>query len=320
MGIKISFLDAYTSSNGDLTFDALLSLGDVSLFDRTTPDQVSERAGNAEIVIVNKFVVDNDALKAMPALKYIIVAATGYNNVDLHACNERRIKVSNIRNYSGDGVAQHVFALLFEAINKVGYYNESVKAGRWSKNPDFCYYDHSIPSLQGLTMGVLGYGSIGQKVAKIARAFGMKVLVHTRNPQVSEDRHLAFVSRDALFRGSDVITLHCPLNDNTQNIICKDSLRIMKPNCVLINTGRGGLVQETDLFYALDHGLISMAALDVLNQEPPHPTNPLLYHAKTIITPHIAWANIASRKLLLEKICMCITSYKQGSFINVVNS
>jgi glycerate dehydrogenase len=318
MNAKIVFLDAYTLSSGDISFDELFALGDVTLYDRTDANELEERAQHAEVIIVNKFVVDENALQLLPHLKYIIVAATGYNNVDIVTCKERGIEVSNIKNYSGDGVTQHVFALMFEAINQVGYYNSTVKAGRWSKSPDFCYYDHSIPSLQGMTIGIIGYGSIGQQVASIARAFGMKVLIHTRNPQLSDDRHLAFVSKDALFKGSDVITLHCPLNENTKEVINKESLGKMKPSAILINTGRGGLINEAALFHALDHGIISMAALDVLQQEPPHPTNPLLYHSKTIITPHIAWANLHSRRNLLSKICICIEAYSKGSVINSV--
>lgn len=317
---KIVFLDAFTSSIGDVSFDTLMALGEVTLYDRTDITDLVQRASDAEIIIVNKFVMDESAIASLPNLKYIIVAATGYNNVDIEACKAKGITVSNIRNYSGDGVTQHVFALMFEAINSVGYYNNAVKAGRWSKSPDFCFYDHSIPSIQGMTLGIIGYGSIGQQVAKVARAFGMKVLVYTRNPQLSDDRHLAFVSKDALFKGSDVISLHCPLNENTNEIINKTSLATMKPNAILINTGRGGLVNEAALFHALDHDIISMAALDVLQVEPPHPTNPLLYHSKTIITPHIAWANVNSRKILLDKICHCVEAYKKGTIINSVIS
>jgi glycerate dehydrogenase len=254
----------------------------------------------------------------MEHVKYIVVAATGYNNIDVAAVKKRGIPVSNVSGYSIHSVAQHVFASIFALLNRHEYYDAEVKAGRWAKSPDFCFYDHTIFELFGKTMGIIGYGDIGRRVGDLALAFGMKVIVHTRDTTKPKPDSIAFVDLDTLLVESDFISLHCPLTVESNQMIRKENLQKMKPTAILINTGRGALINEMDLFYALDHGVIRAAALDVLSQEPPSLQNPLLNHPNCLVTPHIAWAGQDARKKLIQGIADNIKSYQDGSPMNIV--
>jgi glycerate dehydrogenase len=316
--MKIVFLDAYTNSPGDISFEPITELGYVDIYERTSAEDLESRAKDADIVIVNKFLIDESALSKMPNVKYIVVAATGYNNIDKEAVAKRQIPVSNVAGYSVHSVAQHVFASIFAWCNKIEYYNQEVKKGRWSACPDFCFYDHQIREVKDMTLGIFGFGAIGKKVAAIANAFEMKVIVHTRTIPKAHPDYLSFVDREELFKMSDILTLHCPLTEDTNEVINKMSLKMMKPQALLVNTGRGGLINEMDLFYALDHGGIAGAALDVQVKEPPHQANPLIHHQKTIITPHIAWASKEARVTLLKGIVDNISSFQKGDIINSV--
>jgi len=316
--VKIVFLDAYTNNPGDISFDTMHRLGDFMAYQRTDTTELAERAKDAEIIIVNKFVIDGASLALMPKLKYIVVAATGYNNIDKSAVVQKNILVSNVKGYSTESVTQHVFASLLAILNKTEYYDDQIKQGRWARSADFCFYDHPIHEIAGLTMGILGYGTIGKRVGQVAAAFGMKVMTHTRNIDQTKPDYLDFVDMDTLLSTTDVLSLHCPLTEETYEIINKTNLRKMKNSAILINTGRGALINENDLFYALDHGIIRAAALDVLVKEPPHFSNPLVNHAKCLVTPHIAWAGQQSRTKLIAGIVENIEAYLNGQAINIV--
>lgn len=315
---KIVFLDAYTNNPGDITFDPIAVLGDFFAYDRTSVDELGDRVKDADIVIVNKFKVDEVSLAEMENVKYIIVAATGFNNIDIDAVKKKRIPVSNVSGYSIHSVSQHVFASIFALLNRHEHYNAEVKSGRWAKSMDFCFYDQSIFELYGKTLGIIGYGDIGRRVGDLALAFGMNVIVHTRNTMKPKSDGISFVDLDTIWTNSDFVSLHCPLTAETNQLVRKENLKKMKPNAILINTGRGALVNEMDLFYALDHGVIRAAALDVLTQEPPALHNPLLNHPSCLVTPHIAWAGQDARKKLIQGIADNILAYQNGNLINVV--
>lgn len=316
---EIVFLDAFTNNPGDLSFESISLLGNLKVYDRTENtniELISERCVNAEIVIVNKFPVNEMTLTCMPDVKYIVVAATGYNNIDIESVKKRNIQVSNVKGYSSESVTQHIFASILTLLNKIEYYDHQVKNGRWSASLDFCFYDHSILELSGKTMGIFGYGNIGSRVGKVAHAFGMKIIATVTNKNKEKPDYVTFVDEEAIFRDSDFLSLHCPLTDATSGIINKSNLLKMKNNAILINTARGKLIEERDLFYALDHGLIAGAILDVLTHEPPSITNPLLNHSRCLITPHIAWAGQQSRKKLIEGIASNISAYCSGQWLN----
>ena len=316
--MKIVFLDAYTNNPGDLSFEAFRLLGEFVSYDRTSLSQVYERAADAEIVIVNKFSINHGILSMMPMVRYICVAATGFNNIDIFETNNRQIQVSNVKGYSVHGVAQHLFAVLLSYINKPDYYISEVKKGRWSTTADFCFYDHSISELSGKTFGIIGYGDIGKKVTGIAMAMGMHALVHTRT--IPEEKHsgINFVDLDTLWKESDVISLHCPLTSDTKEIINKNTLKLMKPDTILINIGRGGLINEDDLLTALNEELLGCAILDVLQVEPPSVNQELINHPKCLVTPHIAWASKESRQRLIDGVAGNIRSWLNGVWINRV--
>ncbi|MBC7884245.1 MAG: D-2-hydroxyacid dehydrogenase [Saprospiraceae bacterium] len=316
--MEIVFLDAFTNNPGDISFDAISSLGNLTVYDRTTLDQLTERTKSAEIVIVNKFSINEDTLSLMPVVKYIVVAATGVNNIDLNLVKSKNIPLSNVRGYSTESVTQHVFASIFTLLNRIEYYDAEVKKGRWSKSPDFCFYDHAIKEVSGLTLGIFGFGTIGSRVGEVAHAFGMNVIATTQNTSKDKPEYVHFIPIETLFADSDILTLHTPLTEDNKEIINQKNLKSMKKEALLINTARGGLVNERDLFYALDHGLIAGAALDVLQQEPPHYSNPLVNHVKCLVTPHIAWASTNARKKLLEGVAENIYAFQQGKVINGV--
>lgn len=305
--MKIVVLDGHTLNPGDLSWDALASLGALTVHDRTAPDEVRARAAGAEIVITNKTRLDREGIEALDPLRYIGVLATGYDVVDVQAAHKRGVVVTNIPAYGTRSVAQATFALLLELTNHVGLHSRGVRNGRWSESPDFCYWERPLVELAGLTLGILGFGAIGRAVAGIARAFGMKVITHTLEPvvEIAGDEEVTPVALDDLFRRSDVLSLHCPLMPETRGVVNAERLLLMKRSAFLVNTARGPLVDEHALAEALKSGKIAGAALDVLSTEPPAPStlseqgNPLLSAKNCVITPHVAWATRASRERLM---------------------
>lgn len=310
--MNIVFLDAWTTTHGDLSWEPVEKLGHFDFYDRTDPHIIGDKALDAEVVIVNKFPINQQTLACMPNVKYVIVAATGYNNIDRESVEARKIPVSNVRDYSTNSVAQHVFAMLLAIYNKAEHYNAEVKKGRWASSPDFCFYDHSILPLQGKTLGIIGYGAIGNKVAQIGHAFGMHVLATTRDMEKSHPDYVHLVSVQDVISQSDIITLHCALNAATEKLIREETISDMKEGIILINTGRGALLDESDVADALDSGKIAWAALDVLNQEPPALDNRLWGHPRALVTPHIAWAGLQSRQQLIQGIAAHIEAYQSG--------
>jgi glycerate dehydrogenase len=314
---KIIILDGHTLNPGDLSWDALGALGDLTVHDRTPPAQVAERAADAEMLITNKTPITAEAIATLPALRYIGVLATGYNVVDTAAARAREIPVTNIPGYGTAAVAQMTFALLLELASQPTLHSASVSDGDWSACPDFCYWKKPLVELDGLTLGLVGFGAIGQAVAKLAQAFEMKVIVHTRTPRAVEG--IEFVDRDTLFRKADVVSLHCPLTDKNKGFVNAELLATMKPTAFFINTARGPLVDEAALAEALNREQIAGAATDVLSVEPPPSDNPLFGAKNLIITPHIGWATRAARARLMETAAGNLKAFLEGAPVNVVN-
>jgi glycerate dehydrogenase len=312
--VRIVVLDGFTLNPGDLSWFPLEELGQVDIYDRTPPELVVERASGAPVVLTNKTILMGDALKVLPDLRYIGVLATGYNVVDLATATQRGIAVSNVPGYAAPSVAQAVFALLLELANRTGDHARAVTAGRWATCRDFCFWDTPLVELSGLTLGLVGFGAIGRAVSFIARAFGMRVIVHSRRSVDGEEN----VSLDALFSQADVISLHCPLTPATKGFVNADRLALMKPSAFLINTGRGPLIDEKALADALNQGRIAGAGLDVLSQEPPPAGHPLFTAKNCIITPHIAWATKASRERLLATSVANVRAFLAGAPQNLV--
>jgi len=317
--MNIVVLDGHTLNPGDLNWGELKALGACEIFDRTAPDQIVARAAQAEIILTNKVVLSREIIAALPKLRYIGVLATGYNVVDSAAARERDIPVTNIPNYGTRSVAQHTFALILELTHHVGHHAQTVREGRWIRSPDFCYTDFPLLELDGLAFGLVGFGRIGREVAKVARAFGLRVLVHSRTKPVELPEGIEFVALDEIFSRADILSLHCPLTPETKNIIDAPRLALMKPSAFLINTSRGPLVDEAALADALNAGRIAGAALDVLSTEPPPASNPLLTARNCIITPHIGWATRAARERLLKIVVANIRAFLSGAPENVVN-
>ena len=315
---KAVILDGYALNPGDLSWEPLRALvPDLTVYDRTPPGQVLERCEGTDIVLVNKTVLDAAAINALPRLRYIGVLATGYNVVDISAAHARGIAVTNVPAYSTSSVAQQVFAFLLSFTNEVDLHAAGVRDGRWTRSADFCYWDSPLTELDGLVLGVVGYGRIGRRVAQIARAFGMRVLVSTRTPRPDEDG-ITFVSLDDLFRLSDVITLHCPLTAETEHLVNARRLALVKPTAILINTGRGPLVDEQALADALNADRIRGAGLDVLSREPPQADNPLLSARNCRITPHVSWATFAARTRLMDVATGNVAAFLDGTPRNLV--
>jgi glycerate dehydrogenase len=321
--MKIVVLDGYTLNPGDLNWQALEVLGDYTVYERTPKELLIERAAGAEIVLTNKVVLGAEQLAQLPQLRYIGVLATGYNVVDVEAARQRNVTVTNVPAYSTASVAQMVFALLLELSQQVGHHARLVREGRWTAAVDFCFWDRPLVELDGLTLGIVGFGAIGRRVARLARAFGMEVLVHTAHPEkyreTAEGREARFVGLDELFRASDAISLHCPLTEETRALVDARRLDLMKPTAFLLNTGRGPLVDEAALAAALNAGRIAGAGLDVLSAEPPPVGNPLLQAANCCITPHIAWATRAARQRLMTTVVENLRAYLTGAPQNVVS-
>jgi glycerate dehydrogenase len=316
--MNIVVLDGYTTNPGDLSWSSLEAIAPCTVHDRTEDREIVARAGDAEVLLTNKTVVSGDVIARLPKLRYIGVLATGVNIVDVAAAKARGIPVCNVPEYSTPNVAQAVFALLLELTNHTGHHDRTVHEGRWSRSADFCYWDGNLVELSGLTLGLAGYGRIGAAVARIGRAFGMEILAHRRSGGGPIAEGGSYTDLDTLFRESDVVSLHCPLTPETKEMVNAERLARMKPTAFLINTARGGLVNESDLAAALDAGRIAGAGLDVLSVEPPPASNPLLTSKNCIITPHIAWATLNARGRLLEVTAANIRAFLAGKPQNVV--
>ena len=318
--MKIVVLDGCAANSGDISWDGLAQYGELTVYDRTDDADVIARIGDAELITTNKTVIDRHTMESCPKLKYIGVLATGYNVVDLDAAKEHGIVVTNVPAYSTDAVAQFTFALLLELANQVGVHNSSVKDGGWVRSKDFSYSVMPTMELYGKTMGIIGYGSIGHRVADIAHAFGMKVLVSSRTEKkLPEGGWIRWVSREELFAEADVISIHCPLFPETKGMINREAIGLMKRTALVINTARGGCIVEQDLADALNSGRIAGAAVDVVSQEPMKEDNPLLTAKNIIITPHIAWAPREVRQRLLQIAGDNMGAFLAGHPINVVN-
>lgn len=310
--MKIVVLDGYAANPGDLDWSPFAALGGLTVHDRTPADLTLARATGAQAVLTNKVQLGAGEMAALPDLRYIGVLATGYNVIDVAAARERGIIVTNVPAYSTASVAQHVFALLLELTRGVGCHAGLVRQGRWSASPDFSFWETPQVELAGLTFGIVGFGAIGQAVARIALAFGLRVLVHTRTPHPAAWPDVAFVGVEELFTQADVVSLHCPLTEETRGMINASRLAAMKPTAYLLNTGRGPLIDEVALAGALQAGLIAGAGLDVLSQEPPPVDNPLLTAPNCVITPHIAWATKAARQRLLDVAVANLQAFAEG--------
>ncbi len=314
---KIVVLDGYTTNPGDLDWATLEALGDVVVHARTTPAEVLARSHGAQALLTNKTVLSAETIAALPALKYIGVLATGYNVVDLDAAAAQGIVVTNVPAYSTPSVAQMVFAHILNITQRVGDHAAQVGQGDWAASKDFCFWSVPLVELQGKTLGLLGYGEIAKAVARIGQAFGMQILVHTRTPGASTEQ-VRFVDRDTLFAASDVLSLHAPLTPETEHVVNASSLASMKPTAILINTGRGPLVDEHALAEALASARIAAAGLDVLAEEPPREGSPLIGAPNCWITPHIAWATRESRQRLLDTAVGNLNAFLNNTPVNVV--
>ena len=316
--MKIVVLDGYGLNPGDLSWNGMNALGELTVYHRTSPSEMLERSQGAEVLITNKTLITADNMAELPELKYIGVLATGYNVVDIDAAKARGIVVTNIPAYSTASVAQMVFAHVLNITQRVGYYADENTKGRWTDSVDFCYWDTNLVELDGKKMGIVGYGNIGKATARIALAYGMEVLAYTSKEQKDLPQGVKKVTLDELFVESDVISLHCPLTPDTKELVNAKRLGMMKSSAILINTGRGPLVNELDLADALNEGCIAGAGLDVLSVEPSVAGNPLLSAKNCFITPHIAWATKEARTRLMDIAVNNLKSYQEGNIINNV--
>ncbi|MBX3119640.1 MAG: D-2-hydroxyacid dehydrogenase [Fimbriimonadaceae bacterium] len=316
--MNIVVLDGYTLNPGDLSWKGLSQLGSLTVHDRTPADAILERSLEADVLFTNKTPLTSETLALLPKLKYIGVLATGYNVVDVQAARARGIPVTNVPEYGTHAVAQATFALILELTNRVGYYSQTVRDGRWANSEDWCYYDGPILELSGLTLGVIGMGRIGSAVGRMGHAFGMTVTYSSRTVASGLDFPAEHVSFEKLLHESDVISLHCPLTESNKGMINVERIAFMKPSALLINTSRGPLIDQNDLASALNAGKIAGAALDVLSVEPPPADNPLLTAKNCIITPHIAWAARTARSRLLQTAVNNLQAFLDGSPVNVV--
>lgn len=320
--MKIVVLDGYTENPGDLSWDALAALGRLTVYDRTpvrTPEEIIRRIGDAEIVLTNKTPLTRQVLDACPSIKFIGVLATGYNVVDHAYAAQKGIPVSNVPAYGTAAVAQFAIALLLEVCHHIGHHSQSVHEGAWEGCADWCYWDYPLMELDGKTMGIIGFGRIGQATGRIAKAMGMQVLAYSRSEQESGRAIAAYTDLDTLLAKSDVIVLHCPLFPETQGIINRDTIAKMKDGVIVINNSRGGLIVEQDLVDALNSGKVAAAGLDVVSTEPISGDNPLLSAKNCIITPHISWAPKESRQRIMDQTVANVRAFLAGSPIHAVN-
>ncbi|MBQ8504217.1 MAG: D-2-hydroxyacid dehydrogenase [Clostridia bacterium] len=319
--MKLVVLDGYEENPGDLSWEWMKELVDeVVIYDASEQCEVIEKAKDADILVTNKKNISREVLDALPRLKYISTLATGFNMIDTEYARSKGVTVSNIPAYSTDGVAQLVFALLLEITNNVALHNDTVKDGEWTKSKHFCYWKTPLTELANKTMGIIGFGKIGSAVAQIANGFKMKVIAYSPNTKTYDGfGKVDFVSLNEVISNSDVISIHCPLNKNTEGLVDMEFLKKMKNTAYLINTSRGAVIVEEDLKNALDEGIIAGAGVDVLSVEPARADNPLLKADKCIITPHLAWASFEARSRLMETLKCNIKGYLEGKPVNVVN-
>lgn len=316
--MNIVILDGYALNPGDLSYDSLKQFGTLKVYDRTAPEQVVERAQEADAILTNKVVLGAREFAQLPRLRYIGVQATGYNVVDVEAARKYGITVTNIPAYSTPSVAQMVMAHLLNITQSVEYYAQQNRSGRWSSNPDFCYWDNQLIELAGKQMGIVGFGRTGSAVARLAEAFGMKVATYTSKPQEALPEGVEKLGLDELFATSDVVSLHCPLTPATHHLVDAARLALMKPTAILINTARGPIVDDGALAEALNSGALHAAGIDVLCEEPPLAGSPLLTARNCFVTPHIAWATLEARTRLLEICEANLRAYIEGHPQNVV--
>jgi glycerate dehydrogenase len=317
--MKIVILDGYTANPGDLSWGSLKELGEVTVYERTRREEIAGRAADADIVLTNKVVMDREMMALLPRLKYIGVLATGYNVVDIEAARERDIIVTNVPAYSTESVAQTVFAHLLTVTNRTEHYAQQNRQGRWAENRDFCYWDTELTELAGKTIGIVGLGNIGRRVAEIALAFGMQVKTMTSKKAEELPAGIQKAELQSLLASSDVVSLHCPLTEGTRHLIHRETLRLMKPSAILINTGRGPLVDDEALAEALNEGRLRAYCADVVTEEPPKADHPLLHAPNAFITPHIAWATVEARKRLLQTAIGNVEAFVNGHPVNVVS-
>ncbi len=316
--MKIVVLDGYTLNPGDLSWKDMSRLGECTVYDRTPAEETLSRMADADIILTNKVIISRSVMEQSPKLKYIGVLATGYNVVDLDAARERQIVVTNIPAYSTDSVAQLTFAHLLNVCHQVNRHAQSVRNGDWANSLDFSYFVSPQMELAGKTMGIIGFGKIGRKVAAIARVFGMNVIFHNRSVVSGTPEGMVQKSLEEVMAEADVLSINCPLTDANREFVNRDLLARMKPTAILINTGRGALIREHDLADALNEGRLAAACLDVLSTEPPHPGNPLLTAQNCYITPHIAWATREARQRLMNIAVENIKAFQAGTPVNRV--
>lgn len=317
--MKIVILDGYAANPGDLDYHLLEELGEVVVYPRTSDEEKVERAKDADIILLNKVQIDAETLAQLPKLKYIGIQATGFNVVDIKAAKERGVIVTNIPAYSTDSVAQQTFALILAVTNRVEHYTQENRNERWAYNKDFCYWDTPLMELAGKNFGIMGLGNIGMKVATIARDFGMDVYACTSKNATDLPDWITKVSKDGLLAVSDILSLHCPLADDTYHFINEESLEKMKDTAILVNTGRGPLVDENAVAAALHTGKLGAYCADVMEQEPPQKENPLFGEPNAYLTPHIAWATYEARERLNKQVAANVKAFIEGNPINVVN-
>ena len=316
--MKIVILDGFTANPGDMSWKELEELGTLTVYDRTRPEETVARAADVDIVLTNKVIINREVMAQLPQLKYIGVLATGYNVVDIEAAHEHDIIVTNVPAYSTESVAQMVFAHLLTVTNRTEHYALQNRQGRWTKNPDFCYWDFSHMELAGKTFGIVGLGNIGRRVAEIALAFGMQVKALTSKSANALPAGIEKADLEELLASSDIISLHCPLTDSTRHLINRETLSLMRPSAILINTGRGPLVDDQAVAYALAEGQLAAFCADVLTEEPPKADNPLLSQPNAFITPHIAWATEEARSRLLQVAISNVRAFLNAKPQNVV--
>ena len=316
--MKIVVLDGYGLNPGDLSWDAVSQLGELTVYDRTSSEEVIERSAGAEAILTNKTVITAEIMEALPDLKYIGVLATGYNVVNIDAAREKSIVVTNIPAYSTPSVAQMVFAHILNIAQQVQHHSEEVRKGRWTNNADFCFWDTPLIELREKKIGLVGLGHTGYNTARIAIGFGMQVTAYTSKSSLQLPPEIKKRTLDELFSECDIVSLHCPLTDETKELVNAERLRLMKPTAILINTGRGPLVNEQDLADALNAGKLYAAGLDVLSSEPPKADNPLLTARNCYITPHISWASLEARTRLMDILVENIKAFQAGKPVNNV--
>ncbi|MGI6224033.1 MAG: D-2-hydroxyacid dehydrogenase [Prevotella sp.] len=317
--MKIVVLDSYAANPGDLSWDGLKEFGDLTVYPRTSREDIVKRAKDAEIVLTNKVGFNEEIFSQLPKLKYLGVLATGFNIIDVVSARKHGVVVTNIPSYSTNSVAQMVFAHILNITNHVAHYADATRNGVWSSKPDFCYWDTPLPELAGKTLGIVGLGHIGSLVARIGHDFGMYISAYTSKNSSDLPEWIQKTTIDGIFSVSDILTLHCPLTDTTRNLVNKDSIAKMHPGAVIINTGRGPLVNEADVAEALESGHLAAYGADVMTSEPPAKDNPLLAQPNAFITPHVAWATFEARTRLRDIAIKNVKAFIEGNPINVVD-